>query len=273
MIWLNGEPTQSPLAADRGLQYGDGVFETIAVKAGRALLLEEHLQRLTTGLERLELSGIDIAALRDEIRAAITGTETGVLKVIVTGGATARGYARSSDTVPTRILSLHDLPGHPVEYWGDGISLKICETRLGRNPKLAGIKHLNRLEQVLARGEWDSSDIADGVMLDIEDNAIETVNGNLFIVFGDTVLTPCLAHSGVAGVMRAAVLDACEKRQQKIEIRAFTTHELLAADEVFVTNSVIGVWPVNKVDDVSFRVGTVTSQILQAVKPHIPYAL
>lgn len=273
-MWVNGEPSESLLGRDRGLQYGDGLFETLSVREGVALLLDQHIDRLSRDSQRLGLSGIDFDALNSEIHSALKSKETnGVLKILITAGAGGRGYYRRASCVPNRILSLHDLPPHPAAHWQKGINLRTCAARLSRNPQLAGIKHLNRLEQVLARNEWHDADTVDGLMQDVDDNVVETINCNLFSVLQGVVLTPDLEYSGVSGIMRAEILKLCEREKIQTNIGIMNLEDLYSADEVFVTNSVIGVWPVKQIDQQQFNVGPITTMLQQCVLPHIAYTL
>lgn len=166
MILVNGKVSSRIEIADRGLQYGDGLFETIAIRDERAILYSSHLKRLEDGCRRLSIPLIARRILDKEIFKLCRGVSRGVLKVIVTRGSGGRGYQPPSQPQPTRILSVHPWPNYPSLFIEYGITLRVCHTSLGYNPCLAGIKHLNRLEQVLARSEWENPMIPEGLMLD-----------------------------------------------------------------------------------------------------------
>lgn len=263
--WINGEPGTWVAADDRGLQYGDGVFETMAVRQGRVVLLEPHLERLMRGCERLLFSPPSADVIRAEILAAAVVLEHAVLKLVITRGRGGRGYRPTQDVRPTRILTLHEWPAYPQRWWRDGVSVKLCKTILGGNPQLAGLKHLNRLEQVLARAEWSDSDtIQEGLMTDAEGSVIEGTMTNIFMRHADGMLvTPDLHTCGVAGVMRRYLLERAEQTGMPVRIGKLSIPELDKAQEIFMCNSVIGVWPVNRIDERSYPVGEMTRRFQQ----------
>jgi len=147
---VDGHPATTVDIADRGLAYGDGVFETMAVVSGAVPLLHRHLARLALGCTRLGIEAPSASLIEAELAALVAAVDAGVAKLIVTRGKGARGYAPPRDAAPTRILSLHAPPLAAIGP-GQGISVRWCATTLAINSRLAGIKHLNRLEQVLAR--------------------------------------------------------------------------------------------------------------------------
>jgi 4-amino-4-deoxychorismate lyase len=263
--WVNGEPAMLVGATDRGLQYGDGVFETMAVRHGRITLLEMHLQRLMEGCERLGIPSPGLMPIHSELNAAMDGRERAILKLIVTRGSGGRGYRPAQVKSPTRILTLHDWPAYPESCWQEGIRIRMCKTILGGNPQLAGIKHLNRLEQVLARMEWSDADaIQEGLMTDAGGAVIEGTMTNVFARLADgTLMTPDVSVCGVAGVMRRYILEKAAQVGLPICIGKLTIPELEEAEEVFVCNSVIGVWPVNRIGERSYSVGEMTHRFQQ----------
>lgn len=247
---------------DRGLLYGDGLFETLCVRGGRIRLLARHLQRLAWSCDRLGIVIPDGEALRGELLSAAQTLGDGILKLIVTRGAGGRGYRPARDMQPTLRLTSHALPDYPPEWRRDGIRVRWCETRLGRNPALAGMKHLNRLEQVMARREWDDPAIVEGLMRDSEGNVIEGTMTNLFCVAGDRLLTPSLDACGVAGVMRAWLLDAAAECGLDCREANLQPNAVAAADELLLCNSVAGIWPVSELAGRSRPVGPVTRQLI-----------
>ncbi len=182
-ILVNGRDGAKVDALDRGLQYGDGLFETLAVLGGRARFWEWHLERLALGARRLGLPLPDPSQLAAEIALACTEPR-GVVKVIVTRGVGPRGYRPPANPEPTRIVSASAWPSPPATASPEGLRLRWCRTRCGRNPALAGIKHLNRLEQVLARSEWDDGLVDEGLMKDEHDCVISATQANLFARIG-----------------------------------------------------------------------------------------
>lgn len=205
--WVDGRPAAELSVRDRGLAYGDGLFETLAVRAGTPRLLERHLARLEEGCRRLAIP-LDTAALRQELLAFCAALGDGVAKLIVTRGEGLRGYAPPAEASPRRILSGSPRPAYPERHWQQGVRLFACRTRLAEQPLLAGLKHLNRLEQVLARAEWSDAGHAEGLMLDVHERVVEGVFSNLLLVLDGTLVAPDLRRCGVAGVMRAEFSSA-----------------------------------------------------------------
>jgi 4-amino-4-deoxychorismate lyase len=248
-LLINGELSTQISASDRGLLYGDGLFETIAVADSRPCLWERHYQRLEAGGSCL---GIPIPAseiLLQEIRQEIDSNQNGVIKLIITRGEGARGYAPSKNPTPNRIVQYSPWPDYPTELQTDGVRARVCSTRLGANRALAGIKHLNRLEQVMARSEWDDSEINEGIMLDARGQVIEGTMSNIFMLKDGVLHTPDLSECGVAGIMRGLVLDTAQEQGLDINIGHIPLSELLHADSVMLTNSLIGICPVKSLDE------------------------
>lgn len=273
---INGVSANCIDVHDRGLHYGDGLFETFAVINGEPALWDGHMQRLQLGCQRLNFPnflGPDLALLRSEALSLCSGETQGVLKIIITRGSGGRGYRAPPplSAQVTRILALYPWPDYPATFWSDGVTVRVCTTRLGWNPALAGIKHLNRLEQVLARSEWDDARVPEGLMLDIQGNVIEGTMTNLFVVRNGQLLTPDVSQCGVAGVMRNWVLACARMAGIPSAITALTLDSVNSADEVFLCNSVIGLWPVREVMGVipgcSFQVnGPITSGIMAKLR-------
>ncbi|NNJ14472.1 aminodeoxychorismate lyase [Pseudomonas putida CSV86] len=261
--WVDGQGADTLALQSRGLAYGDGLFETIAVKAGKASLLDYHLDRLALGCQRLAIE-VDLQLIRDECCRYAVLLGDGVLKLILTRGDSQRGYAVVPGARPRRILQGNPAPVYPSEHADQGVSLFPCRTRLAEQPLLAGLKHLNRLEQVLARAEWQGAEYAEGLMLDMSGRVIEGVYSNLFLVRGGQLLTADLSRCGVAGVMRAALLDAAGREGIDLQIRDLALDDLEQADELFLCNSVYGVWPVRSFASLNWSPGPLTRK-LQAI--------
>lgn len=262
---INGIPNGHLSVADRAIHYGDGVFETIAISQSRPLLFDEHYQRLAEGCQRLLFLPPDYQLLRLEADSLIQGVDRGVLKIIISRGSGGRGYQPIVRAGPSRSLFLYDYPSYPESNWLQGVKLTVCQTQLSRNPTLAGIKHLNRLEQVLARSEWQNGDIAEGLMLDEFGDVIECTMSNLFLVENNCIYTPILSHCGVRGIVRKKVMELAVECGLQCKEEIVSLNRLYSADEVFVTNSVIGLWPVQAVDAHIFRPGDVTRAIIDGI--------
>lgn len=271
MILINGQAGDAISALDRGLQYGDGLFETIAVRNGEPQLWTRHLQRLAAGCRRLYLPPPDSALLTMEAKELSAGSARAVLKVIITRGPGARGYriqpadpATAAERM-SRILMLVAASDHAPTTWRDGVAVRLCELRLGSNPRLAGIKHLNRLEQVLARAEWSDDAIHEGLVRDGEGRVVSGTMSNLFIVRAGRLLTPPLQHCGVAGVMRGLIMDTAHDLGIAVGEAPLWPQDLAAADEVFLSNSLIGIWPVRRIDAQAFLPGPLTQRLAVAI--------
>jgi 4-amino-4-deoxychorismate lyase len=257
-VLVNGRAGQvDPL--DRGLQYGDGVFETMAVRDGRARFVDWHLARLAEGARRLLLPVPDPERLLGQIAAAWPG-DRGVVKLIWTRGAAGRGYRPPTAAEPTCIAAGFAWPVWPETAWSEGIRLRYCRIRLARNPVLAGIKHLNRLEQVLARAEWDDERIAEGLMLDDMGQVISGTQSNLFAVVARQIVTPALDQCGVAGVMRRAFSSWAADQASPVVERSLRPEELETATEIFVTNALIGAWPVRELAEKPVPAGQIAAR-------------
>jgi 4-amino-4-deoxychorismate lyase len=258
---VNGRFGDRVSAADRGLSYGDGLFETLAVRDGRACYWDRHMARLRQGCERLGMAPVDPGLLAEEAAQLCDGSARAVLRIIVTRGCGGRGYRPPRQAVATRILQRHAPPAYPPANALTGIEARVCSLRLGRNPRLAGIKHLNRLEQVLARAEWNDDNIAEGLMLDPDGNLVEGTMSNVFLVRDATLVTPELSQCGVAGVVRGRLLELAAAAGINTAVRQVPLTELEHATEVFVCNSLIGIWPVTRLPGRALAVGELTGRL------------
>lgn len=267
-IWVDGRARDAVPATDRGLFFGDGVFETIPVRNGAPEYLDRHLARLADGLARLGIEAVPLETLRGETLRISGGAGRAVLKIIVTRGDGGRGYAAPKKLRPRRVLILGPWRGRPEPEYEHGARLIWCRTRLAVNPALAGIKHLNRLEQVLARREWSDAGIAEGLVRAIDGRVMEATAANLFLVERGRLVTPDLADCGVAGVMRAVVMDAA--RRDGLEVLCETVHprRVADADELFVTNSLLGILPVGRLEGERYPVGPVTRRLMENFLHH-----
>lgn len=246
MIWVNGLASDSLPVNDRGLLYGDGVWETIAIRNYLPQLLDWHMERLLQGLQALAIALPDMEQLMQEIHSACVCKENGVMKLIITRGSGQRGYNPNGLVNTTRIIQVNDYPVFAEDYTQQGIRLALCEIALAHQPRLAGFKHLNRLEQVLARAEF-GADFQEGLVRDYHGHVIEGTMSNLFMVMPDgSVHTPGLHACGIAGVMRRFILATLEEWGITCQIRRIRLEEVRAAEALFMTNSLIGLWPVHE---------------------------
>jgi 4-amino-4-deoxychorismate lyase len=254
-------PSQAIAADDRGLQYGDGLFETALLIDGRVRFQDDHLERLFRGCERLGIRAPDRQTLIDEIAQVTNAANRGVLKVIVTRGASGRGYRPAGEAAATRIVALHALKETPQH----ALKLRWCDTRLGRNARLAGIKHLNRLEQVLAQSEWREGEFDEGLMMDTEGEVVSATAGNVFAVRDGALVTPDVRFCGVQGVMRAQVIKAASKLGMAVSEEPLWPHDLETASEIFITNAVRGIRSATSLDSLQWSDSAVATRLARAL--------
>ncbi len=265
----NGKPTAQVPLDDRGFAYGDGLFETIKVVDGRAQFLREHLLRLQRDCVRLDIR-LDSASLRAEIHSLIAPQrsgvlKSGVLKIVLTRHGLQRGYAAPCHAPADRFIRFYPQTFSVDVRAIEGVAVRICRQRLGEQPTLAGMKHLNRLEQVLARAEWSDTAIAEGLMLDVAGRLVEGTMSNLFLVKSGQISTPRLHRCGVAGVMREMILNRLSGPNLSAIEADVTLNDLYAADEVFLSNSLIGIWPVRQIECIHKPIGDVTIALQRAL--------
>jgi len=255
---VNGRATAQVAALDRGLSYGDGVFRTLRVDGGRPCWWGEHLDKLKEDCRRLGLACPPPAVWEQDL-GRLDLPASGVVRLTVTRGEAPRGYAPPPHSQSTRIVTVWPHEHAPLSE--EGITARVCHLRLGHQPALAGVKHLNRLENVLARAEWQDADIREGILLDQPGQVVGGVMSNLFLWHGGRLRTPRLDKCGVAGVARARLMAAATRAGYRVEETELTLGDVYAADELFFTNSLILLWRVARLENRSW--GTpVVSQAL-----------
>ncbi|HQT26069.1 MAG TPA: aminodeoxychorismate lyase [Burkholderiales bacterium] len=236
---VNGEFADSVKANDRGLMYGDGVFRTLLIKRGIPEHWDRHYRMLSRDCDRIGIVPPAQETLTEELMRL--GEGDCVAKIIVTRGPGKRGYLPEGSFEPTRIIMAGPIPEHAHRT---EVSARFCNLRLSHQPELAGIKHLNRLENVLARMEWTDPHISEGLLLDMAGHVIEGTMSSLFLYSKGCLIAPDLASCGIDGVQRARVLEYSRESGLPLHIRSFGKDELLQAEEVFLVNSVIGLWQI-----------------------------
>lgn len=245
LVLVNGEAAAGIDVLDRGLHYGDGVFRTLKVVGGQVRWWDEQFRKLAEDCAALNIPCPERETIEAEVRRLAGGTGVGVIKIMVTRGVGQRGYAIPTDAAPQRIVM--GFPGASPE--NRDVRVRWCELRLSSQPRLAGIKHLNRLENVLARSEWNAPDIAEGLLLDEAGHVICGTMSNLFIAEQGSLVTPELSRCGVAGVARRRIIQSAERHGQPARIEPISRERLLAADGAFLCNSIIGLWRVAELED------------------------
>ena len=264
-VIVNGEIDDQISVYDRGLAYGDGLFETILCVDGNLLLWEQHLERLDNALTKLHIRPYDSGGLLSLIQPYLSMSGEQIIKIIVTRGVSQRGYSVPDTATANTIIYISDKETITPDWSVTGITVKFCETRLAYQPELAGLKHLNRLEQVLAQMEFANSDCQEGIMLGYEGEVVEATRHNLFLVKNGGLLTPDLTDCGVMGVMRAFIIECARELTVPVSIGRITVSQLLQADEIFLTNSINGIWPICELDGTRMATGEVTCLLMDKV--------
>lgn len=247
-VWINGRRCSSLSYRDRGLQYGDGVFETMRVRRRGIRLLDLHLDRLYRSCRRLKIQVPKALVVRRELERIAAGRKQGILKLIVTRGRGARGYRPSGRERATRIVTLEALPRAISAEAAKAVRLRVCATRLSTTPSLAGLKTLNRLDSVLARSEWTDARIWEGLMRDVDGNWVCGTMSNLFLRRGTVLMTPLLDRCGVAGIMRRWIFESAASLGLRAVERRIRWKDLQTAEEVFMSNAVVGIRSVRTIE-------------------------
>ncbi len=251
---VNGKLVSGIAPTNRGFAYGDGIFRTMRLLDGELQDWPLHYQTLVADCSKIQIVCPSAELLMQEFKyfmasASEEDTQFSIIKIIITRGEGARGYAPPAVCEPTRVLIQSPLPNYPDEIYANGVALYSCQTRLAHQPILAGIKHLNRLENVLARAEHKDPRFFDGLLQDYDGHVIEAVSGNLFIRKEGVVMTPALDSCGVAGVMRQKILDWYRTQGQPVVIAPLSIEDVLQAEGVVIVNSVYGVLQVAQIDE------------------------
>ena len=267
---VNGIASDYVSVHDRGLLYGDGVFETIAYQNGKVQFLGEHLARMQMGAARLNIPFPDESLFIEDIDNLTNQSkkDNGVIKFMLTRGHGTRGYRPDHRVIPTRISQFFVWPEHINPWKSQGINTRICGSRASTNSTLAGIKHLNRLENIMASSEL-GADYHEGFLLDDDNHVIEGTMSNIFIVNGQTLVTPELTRCGISGIIRDQVLKIARDLQINTEVRSVSKEELHQADEIFITNSLLGVCSVNTIDDIQLQSRTTANTLDTALSKRI----
>ena len=258
-VLVDGIAVDRVAATDRGLAFGDGVFRTIAVRSSLPLNWTWHYRRLAADCALLRLELPDERVLLREIAAV--APDDAVAKVIVTRGESQRGYAIPAKARCVRIVAAFPLPPAGAAAAEKGVRVRRCDLVLSEQPRLAGAKTLNRLENVLARSEWDDAAISEGLLADARGRVVEGTMSNLFVVRDGRVATPDLSRCGVIGAQRERVRVLLADAGSPVEVADIEWRALEAADEVFLTNSLIGAWPVVALGERTWPVGPVARRV------------
>ena len=260
------------IAADsRGLAYGDGVFRTLLAIDGVVQRFDAQYARLAADAAALELDAPDAATLHADSQAVLadSGLAQAALKWMLVRASGTRGY-RSTTRTCMRIVSAAPAPVYPPALWRDGAVADIAPFTLAMQPRLAGLKHLNRLELVLASRDWPDG-IDERLLCDAEGFLVGGTRSNLFWLKQGALYTPALDRCGIRGMMRGEVLALAARVGLAVhEVRepATTLHD---ADEVFICNALIGLWPLRRIGTQDYAAPGAWMQRLQAglAHPHV----
>ncbi len=273
---VNGNINQDISPFDRGFAYGDGVFRTMRMKNGMPDSWPQHYQKLVADCAvigivcpsaELLMSDLQQLFLTDTIAAEVQSThQISVAKIIITRGEGERGYAPPAITAPMRVIVKFTMRQYAELNYIEGVRLHLCAIRLAAQPKLAGIKHLNRLENVIARMEWRDDAIFDGLLLDNQDNVIECTMSNIFARFDNHIITPDLSQCGVSGITRQQIMGLAKVLKSSIEVAKLPLTELLQADEVIICNSLYGAFQVYQLADKTWSPQSLATQIRSLLK-------
>ena len=251
---------------DRAFQYGDGLFETVAIRSGEPRLWNYHLDRLTMGCERLQIAVPDVQVLRKQLDHAVANSGESpaccAAKIVVSSGVSARGYARVTPTSARTYIGVFATLPVATNFYRDGVATRVCDTRLALFSATAGLKTLNRLEQVLARSECVADSAFEGLTLDARARLICGTMSNVFIVSNQTITTPSLHRCGVEGVMRRHAIETLRANDIAVDIRDVREDELYSSDEVFLANSQFGILPVRRCGEKAWQHHPVTRKVM-----------
>ena len=260
IVLINGAKQSKISIFNRNIQFGDGLFETCVIENKKILFWVNHFARLNKGCEQLKISRVDESVWLSDVKKALSlcSYDRCVVKLILSRGESLRGYGFKDDIKPVRAVIVSEL--QKVTF-NKSFCLEYCQSGYDSNPKLAGIKHCNRLEQVLARAGLKSDE---GIMLDENHNVISVTQGNIYAIHGNTLITPKLDKCGVEGTRRDVILDLAKLLGIKVKVDTLSVKELGQANEVFISNSIIGIQSISKIDDISFSENLITKKIKDA---------
>lgn len=259
--FVDGQEISAISIDDRGLAYGDGCFTTALVTHGEVMMRTQHINRLVQQSQQLGLPKFDLALLTETLDKISAGIELAIVKVMITCGSGGRGYSRLGAEQAKVIVSLHDYPKFYPQWQQHGIDVGVSEQKLGINPMLAGLKHLNRLEQVLLRAELDKRLEDDLVVSDLNGHVIECCSANVFWLKAGIWYTPLLTTSGVAGLMREKIL----LNNTDIQQGNFPLSSLDNIDAMFISNAILGIVPARIFNGQQLNISLVNSMQKQCV--------
>ena len=254
---INGKEQSNISIFNRNFQYGDGLFETCVVNNNQILFWEKHLSRLDIGCRKLKIKNIEEEIWLKDIKKALslTSKKNCVLKLILSRGNSQRGYSYPDDILPVRVVIVSEMKNVQAK---ESFSLEYASSGYHSNPNLAGIKHCNRIEQILARSSLKRDE---AIMLDENQNIISVTQGNIYFIFGQSLVTPKLDRCGVIGSRRSLILELAESIELNVEEGNVSMNDAKKADEAFISNSIMGIQSVNSIEEYQLPKRLVTKQI------------
>jgi len=268
---LNGFLDRDISPLDRGFAYGDGVFRTMKIVNGLPLHWPQHYQKLVADCAVIGIVCPSAELLVDDIQHLFTPDETAVAKITITRGEGERGYAVPAVTMPTRLVSKSKYPQYNPSNFTNGVHLRVCQTILSAQPKLAGIKHLNRLENIMARMEWQNDSTFDGILLNANGDVIECTMSNIFARFGNKLITPNLAQCGVAGITRQQILSVASVFDLSAMADTIPLSKLLSADEIIICNSLYGAFQVTQITHDELKKSWQTQDLANIIRAQLKH--
>ena len=270
LLWVNGARQETISAFDRGLAYGDGLFATMRCTKEGVLFVDTHMARLTQSAKRLGIQWQPSIELKQLIASIVQQEHKSFngdfcLKLLLSRGVGGRGYQPPEKAAITEVISLHPIPSHYRQWQSTGIALQTSTMRLALQTRLAGMKHLNRLEQVLIKAQRLGEGFDDWLVLDTQGTIIESSMANLFLIKNRQVVTPSLHLSGVAGVMREQLIYWFIDAGFNVDIRPVAQIELCEFEHALLSNSLFGVVGVNRIDQLVFSPSELTQKIIRTL--------
>jgi len=260
IVLIDGEEQEKVSVFNRNMQYGDGLFETCITSNNQILFWMYHFSRLTAGCEKLNIKKIDEDVWLRDIKKAfsLSSEKSCVVKLILSRGNSLRGYGYKDDIEPVRVVIISEMQ---QSLMNNEFALEYSKSGYHSNPQLAGIKHCNRLEQVLARSYLSSNE---AIMLDEKENVISVTQGNIYFIFGNKLLTPKLDRCGVVGSRRSLILELASSLKIDTLVSNISINQVQQADEVFISNSVIGIQPIQSIESYKLGKNPLTKKIRKA---------
>ncbi|MGZ9898493.1 aminodeoxychorismate lyase [Shewanella gaetbuli] len=268
LVWVNQQQAGTVNPFDRGLAYGDGMFATMrtcqaSINESGIALFDVHLSRLQQGCLRLGIQWQPSKPLKQHLLQLASEYPNHCIKLLLSRGVGGRGYQAPTEATITEVTSVHDIPANYQQWQQQGINLTSSSVKLAKQPLLAGMKHLNRLEQVLIKSAPLPVGADDWLVLDSDNHIVESSMANIFFVKAGEVYTPALSCAGVSGVMRQAVINQMLALGCKINITPMSYDDLATMESALISNSLIGLVNINRIDDKAFVPWELTPQVVE----------